>query len=85
MVHAGRLDEAEAAARDVLNSFPEVHDGYDRLGMVYEARGDKTAAMAADRNVIDFIRTHPDPYDPGFEDAYLMLIEANAHRRFAEV
>jgi hypothetical protein len=41
--------------------------------------------MAADRNVIDFIRTHPDPYDPGFEDAYLMLIEANAHRRFAEV
>lgn len=37
MVRAGRLDEAEAAARDLLVRYPEVHDGYDRLGMVYES------------------------------------------------
>ena len=35
MVHAGKLDEAESAARELLVRFPEVHDGYDRLGMVY--------------------------------------------------
>jgi hypothetical protein len=37
LVRAGKLDEAEQAARDLLVRFPEVHDGYDRLGMVYEA------------------------------------------------
>jgi hypothetical protein len=39
MVRAGQLDEAELAANDLLVRFPEVHDGYDRLGMVAEARG----------------------------------------------
>src|SRR5437667_7831284 len=32
LVHEGKLDEAEAAARDLLERYPEVHDGYDRLG-----------------------------------------------------
>ena len=45
MVHDGKLDEAEQAARDFLVRFPEVHDGYDRLGMVYEARGDNKQAV----------------------------------------
>jgi Flp pilus assembly protein TadD len=44
LVRAGKLDEAEQAARDLLVHFPEVHDGYDRLGMVYEARGDNKQA-----------------------------------------
>ena len=39
LVHAGRLDEAEQAARELLVRYPEVHDGHDRLGMVHEARG----------------------------------------------
>ena len=41
MVRAGRLDEAETAAQELLAQFPEVHDAYDRLGMVDQARGDK--------------------------------------------
>jgi TolA-binding protein len=40
LVRAGKLDEAEQAARDLLVRFPDVHDGWDRLGMVYEARGE---------------------------------------------
>jgi hypothetical protein len=44
LVHAGRLDEAEQAARDLLVRFPDVHDGYDRLGMVHEARGENRQA-----------------------------------------
>ena len=41
LVHACKLEEAEAAARDLLARFPEVHDGWDRVGMVDEARGQK--------------------------------------------
>jgi hypothetical protein len=44
LVRAGKLDEAEQAARDLLVRFPDVHDGYDRLGMVYEARGNNGQA-----------------------------------------
>ncbi len=39
MVQAGDLDAAEQAAHDLLARFPDVHDGYDRLGMVCDARG----------------------------------------------
>ena len=41
LVKAGKLDEAEVAARALLASYPEVHDGWDRLGMVQEARGNE--------------------------------------------
>lgn len=64
MVHAGKLDEAEAAANDLLLRFPEVHDGYDRLGMVAEARGDKKLAAAYYRKVVELARQHSDLYDP---------------------
>jgi tetratricopeptide (TPR) repeat protein len=75
LIKAGKLDEAEKAARDLLERFPEVHDGYDRLGMVYEARGDLKEAAACYRKVIEFIRQHPDGYEPGFEDPFLRQIE----------
>jgi tetratricopeptide (TPR) repeat protein len=74
MVRDGRLDEAEAAARDLLVRYPEVHDGYDRLGMVYEARGDHKRAAECYRQVIDFVRAHPDQYEPEFEDTFHRLI-----------
>jgi hypothetical protein len=64
MVHAGRLDEAEAAAHELVVRFPEVHDGWDRLGMVCEARGDKKQAAAYYRKVVEFARLHEDRYDP---------------------
>jgi hypothetical protein len=60
---AAKLDEAEAAARDLLRRFPDVHDGWDRLGMVHETRGDSRQAADCYRKVIDFIRHHPDRYD----------------------
>ena len=47
LVRAGKLDEAEQAARDLLVLFPDVHDGYDRLGMVYEARGENRQVPSA--------------------------------------
>ena len=74
LVRAGKLDEAEKAANDLLVQFPEVHDGYDRLGMVHEARGDNLQAAECYRKVIAFIKEHPGDYEPGFEDTFITLV-----------
>ncbi len=74
LVHAGRLDEAEQAARELLVRYPEVHDGYDRLGMVHEARGQLRQAADCYRKVIEFTRANPEDYDAGFVDNFLELI-----------
>jgi hypothetical protein len=74
VVRAGKLDQAEQAARDLQVRFPEVHDGYDRLGMVHEARGENRPAADCYRKVIAFVREHPDDYDPGFEDVLVKLV-----------
>jgi tetratricopeptide (TPR) repeat protein len=75
MVEAGQLDDAEQAAHELLARFPDAHDGYDRLGMVYEARGDNRQAAEYYRKALAFVREHADDYDPEFENLYLKLIE----------
>jgi hypothetical protein len=75
MVHAGNLDAAEQAAHDLLARFPDVHDGYDRLGMVCEARSDHRQAADYYRRAINVIRDHPDTYDPEFEAVFQKLVD----------
>ena len=75
LVRAAKLDEAEAAARDLLVRFPDVHDGWDRLGMVHEARGDSRQAADCYRKVIDFIRQRPDDYDAGMIEQFAKLVD----------
>jgi tetratricopeptide (TPR) repeat protein len=75
LVHAGKLVEAEAAARDLLVRFPNVHDGWDRLGMVHEARGNGQQAADCYRKVIAFIREHPDDHEPDIEDVFVKLVD----------
>ena len=75
LVRAGKLDEAERAAHDLLARFPDVHDGYDRLGMVCEARGDHRQAAEYYRKAIAVIRAHPDDYDPEFEAVFQKLVD----------
>lgn len=74
LVHAGRLDEAEQAARELLVRYPEVHDGYDRLGMVHEARGRFREAADCYRKVVEFARARPEDYDAGLIDTFVQLI-----------
>ena len=74
LVHAGRLDEAEQAARELLVRYPEVHDGYDRLGMVHEARGQFREAADCYRKVIEFMRASPEDHDAGLVDIFLGLV-----------
>jgi tetratricopeptide (TPR) repeat protein len=75
LIHAGKLDEAEEAANDLLECFPGVHDGYDRLGMVYEARGDNRKAAEYYRKVVAVAREHPDLYDDEFETIFQELAD----------
>jgi tetratricopeptide (TPR) repeat protein len=75
LIDEGRLDEAEQVARHLLERFPDVHDGWDRLGMVYQARGDNQKAADCYRKVIEVIRVHPENYDPDFEAIFHRLVE----------
>jgi tetratricopeptide (TPR) repeat protein len=74
LLHAGKLDEAERIAHELLERFPDVHDGWDRLGMVHQARGENEKAADCYRKVIDFIRAHPDQYDADFAQTFHSLV-----------
>jgi tetratricopeptide (TPR) repeat protein len=75
LVKTGKLEEAEAAARDLLVRFPHVHDGWDRLGMVHEARGEKKQAADCYRKAIEIIRGQSENYDPEFADVFVKLVD----------
>ena len=75
LVEAGQLDAAEHAARELLARYPDVHDGHDRLGMVFEARGDAKQAAHHYRQVVAFIEQRPDQYDVGFADHFRRLAD----------
>ncbi len=75
LIKVGKLDEAEAASRALLARYPEVHDGWDRLGMVHEARGNVREAADCYRRVLDFLRENPDyTDDDGLTTLYTGLI-----------
>jgi tetratricopeptide (TPR) repeat protein len=69
LIEAGQLDQAEATARALLECYPQVHDGYTRLGKVFEARGDRRQAAHWYRQSVQFMRQHADRHDPEFIDA----------------
>jgi tetratricopeptide (TPR) repeat protein len=67
LIDAGRLDEAEHAAQDLLKRYPEVHDGLERLAMVAAARSDRPRAAEYYRKAADFVHAHADQYGPEME------------------
>jgi tetratricopeptide (TPR) repeat protein len=75
LVHAGKLDEAEQAARELLERYPQVPDGHERLGMIYEARGDHRRAAECYRSCLQFIRAHPGGFDPEYEQFLLSKLD----------
>ena len=74
LIRDGKLDEAEAAARDLLARYPEIHDGWDRLGMVHETRGENRDAADCYRQVIAFLEQNPDYSDPEFKDMFIARV-----------
>jgi len=79
LVHAGQLDEAEPAARDLLVRYPDVHDGFERLAMVYEARGDRTQAAEYYRKALAFMQDNADNYDAEATDWMRAKAESMEH------
>jgi|HubBroStandDraft_6_1064221.scaffolds.fasta_scaffold629314_2 tetratricopeptide (TPR) repeat protein len=75
LIEAGKLDEAEQAAHELIANYPEVHDGYDRLGMVYEARKESKKAADCYRKVVEFIEENPTDYDPEMLANFQRLVQ----------
>ena len=75
LIDAGKYDEAERAAHDILARFPAVHDGYECLGQLHQAKGDNQQAAECYRKVIAFARAEPHFYDPHFIDHFQELID----------
>jgi tetratricopeptide (TPR) repeat protein len=75
LIHAGKLDEAEVAARKLIEDFPDAPDGFDRMGAICEARGDPQGAARWYRRVIDFIRQHPQHYSEKDSKPFHRLIQ----------
>jgi tetratricopeptide (TPR) repeat protein len=67
LIDAGRLDEAEQAAQDLLERYPEVHDGLERVAMVAAARGARARAAEYYRKAADFVHARPGWYDQEME------------------
>ena len=75
LIDAGKLDEAEQAAHELLKRFPGAHDGYARLGLVYEVRGANRQAIDYYQKVIAFARKRPSIYNSEFTQGYQALID----------
>jgi tetratricopeptide (TPR) repeat protein len=67
LIDTGRLDEAERAAHALVTRYPEVHDGLERLAMVYAARGDRPRAAEYYRKAADFVHERPEQYGEEME------------------
>ena len=75
LVREGKLAEAEAAARHLLEHYPEVPDGWDRLGMVHEKRGENREAADCYRKLLAFVREHPYDFDASIIDDTIARID----------
>lgn len=73
-IHAGKLDEAEAAARDLMVRYPDIPDGWEFLGHVHEKRGENRQAVACYRHVLEIINRTPDDFDPEFTQRFVDAI-----------
>jgi TolA-binding protein len=62
LVQAGQFAEAEVAALDYIERFPETPVGYDLMSLLCEARGEPKAAAQWCRKVIEFMREHPETF-----------------------
>jgi hypothetical protein len=75
LVQAGKLADADAAARDLMMRYPHEPDGWDCLGIVHEARGENRQAADCYRKMRDIMRQRPHDYDQSFETEFAALID----------
>lgn len=69
LINEGRLDEAEESAKKLLIDYPEVNDGFERLAVVYEKRGDHVLAIEMYQMALNFTLDQAD-YEEEARDYY---------------
>jgi len=67
LINDGHLDEAEAWAKKLIIDYPDVHDGLERLAMVYEKRGDSKKSVEFYQKAIDFVNLNKANYGEDLE------------------
>lgn len=75
LINQNELEKAEAVSRRLLAEYPDQVDGFDRLAMVYEARGEKKKAAQYYRKAADFAKSNP-----GFDDKGIARFLSEAKR-----
>jgi Tfp pilus assembly protein PilF len=70
LIKQNKLDKAESVSRKLLTEYPDQVDGFNRLAMVYEARGEKTKAAGYYRKAADFAKSH-EGFDQDSADWFL--------------
>ncbi|MFH2061043.1 MAG: SEC-C metal-binding domain-containing protein [Pseudomonadota bacterium] len=74
LIKQNKLDEAEVVSKRLLNEYPDQIDGFERLGQVYEARGENQTAADYYKKAADFAKTMPG-FDQQSVENYLSKVK----------
>ena len=74
LIKKKKLDKAEAAGYRLLNEYPDQIDGFDRLGMVFEARGKNQKAAEFYLKAAEFAKQN-EGFDPQTVQSFIQKAE----------
>jgi tetratricopeptide (TPR) repeat protein len=69
LINDGKLDEAELAAQALLEKYPDMIDGLERLGAVHKAKGNSKLAADYYRKALAHVNSH-EGFGPGMGERY---------------
>jgi tetratricopeptide (TPR) repeat protein len=69
-IQEGKLEQLETAARHLLESYPDIPDGWEFLAHFHEKRGENREAVACCRRVLEIIDRAPDDFDPDYRQRF---------------
>ena len=67
LISKGQLNEAESIAKKIMKQFPEMHDGFERMGMIYEERKNYAQAEIYYQKAAEVVKNNQG-YEPNFGD-----------------
>src|SRR6266511_1616869 len=73
LTQAGKLDEAEAAYKELVAKQPSIPELYHNLGYIYGQKKDWPKAEEAYKKALELRPIYPDAADPAMVDAYYHL------------
>ncbi len=74
LIKKKKFEKAETIGYRLLKEYPDQIDGFDRLGMVFEARGNKEKAAEFYLKASEFAKQN-DGFDPQTADWFLQKAE----------